>query len=129
MGRQAHLEIDGMNPIRQWRIWVLVLLLIGPVLVYLGLGMLWLWQRGWVVATAAAGIWIAAGGLFAVLAARWTKAANPLMPPLDWDSPQTFSPRDREAWKLVQEEADQGENLPYESLLGGDVYIETGRRL
>jgi hypothetical protein len=51
------------------------------------------------------------------------------MPPLDWDSPQTFSPLDREAWKLVQEEAERGENLPYESLLGGDVYIETGRRL
>ena len=69
------------------------------------------------------------GRAFSVLAARWTKAANPLMPPLDWDSPQTFSPRDREAWKLVQDEADQGENLAYESLLGGDVYIETGRRL
>ena len=118
-----------MNPIRQWRIWVLVLLLVGPVLAYLGLGMLWLWQRGWVIATAAAGVWIAAGVAFSVLAARWTKAANALMPPLDWDSPQTFSPRDREAWKLVQEEAERGENLPYESLLGGDVYIDTGRRL
>jgi len=118
-----------VNPIRQWRMWVLALLLVGPVLAYLGLGLLWLWERGWVVATGAAVVWVAAGVVFAVLAARWTKAANPIMPPLDWDSPQTFSPLDREAWKLVQEEADRGENLPYETLLGGDVYIETGRRL
>jgi uncharacterized protein len=118
-----------VSALRQWRIWVLVLLLVGPVLAYLGLGMLWLWERGWIVATAAAGVWVLAGVVFAVLAARWTKAANPIMPPLDWDSPQTFSPLDREAWKLVQEEADRGETLPYDSLLGGDVYIETGRRL
>jgi len=119
----------GVHPIRQWRVWILVLLLIGPVLIYVGLGMLWLWQRGWIVATIAAMLWILAGVIFSVLAARWTKTANPIMPPLDWDSPQTFSPRDRDAWKLVQSEADQGEMLPYDALLGGDIYIETGRRL
>ena len=42
-----------MNPIRQWRSWVLALLLIGPVLIYVGLGMIWLWQRGWIVLTVA----------------------------------------------------------------------------
>jgi uncharacterized protein len=118
-----------VNPFRQWRMWVLALLLVGPVLAYLGLGMLWLWQHGWIVATVSAVAWIAAGGAFAVLADRWTRISNPLMPPLDWDAPQTFSPLDREAWKLVQEEADRAESLPYESFLGGDVYIETGRRL
>jgi predicted GTPase len=51
------------------------------------------------------------------------------MPPLDWDSPQTFSPRDRDAWKLVQDEADRGEALTFEVLLGADVYIDTGRHL
>ena len=51
------------------------------------------------------------------------------MPPLDWDSPQTFSPLDRDAWKIVQDEADQGESLTFEVLLGADVYIDTGRRL
>ena len=51
------------------------------------------------------------------------------MPPLDWDSPGTFSPRDREAWKIVEAEADSGESLPMESLILGDLYIDTGRRL
>jgi hypothetical protein len=100
-----------------------------PVLAYVGLGMLWLWERGWVICLVAAGVWLAAGGVFSVLAARWTKAARPLLPPLDWASPQTFSPLDRDAWRLVQEEAEQGEKITFEALLEADVYIETGRRL
>ena len=62
-----------MNPLKQWRSWVLVLLLVGPVLVYIGLGMLWLWERGWVVLSVATVLWVVAGVAFSVLAARWTK--------------------------------------------------------
>jgi hypothetical protein len=118
-----------VSPLRQWRSWVLVALLVGPVLVYVGLGMIWLWERGWVVCTAAAVIWVVAGVAFSVLASRWTKTSRSLMPPLDWDSPQTFSPLDRDAWKIVQDEADQGESLTFDVLLGADTYIDTGRRL
>jgi uncharacterized protein len=118
-----------VNTLRQWRSWVLVALLVGPVLVYVGLGMLWLWERGWIVCTIAAVLWVVAGVAFSILAARWTKTSRSLMPPLDWDAPQTFSPLDRDAWKLVQEEADQGETLTFDVLLGADVYIDTGRRL
>jgi hypothetical protein len=113
----------------RWRSWVLVGLLVGPVLAYVSLGMLWLWERGWVACTVAAVLWLAAGGAFSVLAARWTKTARQLLPPLDWDSPQTFSPLDRDAWKLVQQEADETESLTFDVLLGSDVYIEIGRRL
>jgi hypothetical protein len=51
------------------------------------------------------------------------------MPPLDWSSPATFAPRDREAWKIVEEEAEAGENLRMEALMGPEVYIESGKRL
>lgn len=113
--------------LRQWRLWVLVLLLVGPVLAYVGFGTIWLWQQGWLwIATL---LWIVAGTAFSILAARWTKDTHPIMPPLDWDSPSTFSPRDREAWKIVEEESDAGESLAMEKLLGPDLYIETGRRL
>jgi uncharacterized protein len=118
-----------VNTLRQWRSWVLVALLVGPVLAYVGLGMLWLWERGWIVCTIAAVVWVVAGVAFSILAARWTKTSRSLMPPLDWDAPQTFSPLDRDAWKLVEAEADQGETLTFDVLLGADVYIETGRRL
>jgi hypothetical protein len=113
----------------RWRSWVLVLLLVGPVLAYVGLGMLWLWERGWIVCTIAAVLWLLAGGVFSILAARWTKTARPILPPLDWEAPRLFSPLDRDAWKLVQEEAEKGESLEYDKLLGSDTYIETGRGL
>ena len=118
-----------LSPLWRWRSWVLVLLLVGPVLAYVGLGMLWLWQRGWVACTLAAVAWLLAGGVFSILAARWTKTSRPLLPPLDWDSPQLFSPLDREAWKLVQDEAEKGDNLSFDILLGSDTYIDTGRSL
>src|SRR3954462_3740002 len=93
----------------QWRAWVLALLLAGPVLAYVWFGTVWLWERSWLwIATL---LWIIAGSAFSILAARWTRNVNPMMPPLDWSSPGTFSPRDREAWKIIEEEADAGESL------------------
>jgi hypothetical protein len=97
------------------------------VLAYVGFGTIWLWEHGWLFI--AAMLWICAGTLFAILAARWTKNVHPIMPPLDWDSPDTFSPRDREAWRIVMEESEAGEALAMEALVGADLYIETGRRL
>src|SRR5262245_21543774 len=118
-----------VHPLKQWRSWILVLLLVGPILAYVGLGTLWLWERGWVPLSAATTLWVLAGIAFSILAARWTKSAHPMMPPLDWEAPQTFGPVDREAWKLVQNEADRGENLSFEALLEPDTYIDTGRQL
>jgi hypothetical protein len=118
-----------VNPLKQWRSWVLVLLLVGPVLIYAALGMRWLWDRGWVVLSLASLLWLFSGVLFAILAARWTMTARPVMPPLDWDAPQTFAPLDRDAWQIVQDEADQGESLVFEVLLNSDVYINSGLRL
>ena len=123
----AYKWVSMTSLLRQWRLWILVLLLVGPVVAYVGFGTVWLWQRGWL--WIAALVWIIAGTGFSILAARWTKDANPIMPPLDWDSPSTFSPRDREAWKIVEEESAAGEELAMEKLLGADLYIETGRRL
>jgi hypothetical protein len=106
---------------------VLLVLLVGPILAYIGFGALWLMERGWLLI--AGSIWIVSGIVFAILAARWTRSARPLLPPLDWDAPQTFSPLDRDAWKLVEAESDQGDTLAMDVLASPDVYIETGRRL
>ena len=86
-----------MNPLKQWRYWLLVVLLVGPIIGYMGLGMLWLWEHGWVTLAVATTIWVLAGILFAILAARWTRSQHPVLPPLDWESPQTFSPLDPRA--------------------------------
>jgi hypothetical protein len=113
--------------LRHWRALTLVILLVGPVLAYVGFGALWLLERGWLLIAGA--LWIASGIVFAVLAARWTRAKRELLPPLDWDAPTTFSPFDREAWKIVEAEAEQGDTLDQDALSGVDVYMDTGRRL
>jgi hypothetical protein len=121
--------------LRNWRAWVLIVLFFGPIAAYIGFGALWLVAQpaplrirgGWLYA--ATTIWIAAGVAFAFLANRWTKARRELLPPIDWDAPHTFSPFDRQAWQLVQDEADRGDGVSLEDLSVFDTYVATGRRL
>ncbi len=122
--------------LRNWRVWVLLILLLGPILAYMGFGFLWLAKQPspfgilpgeWVYVAAA--VWIAAGAAFAVLMNRWTRSKRALMPPLDWDAPGTFSPADLDAWKIVEEEAGRAESIEMEALTKFDTYIDTGRRL
>lgn len=113
--------------IKNWRAWILVILLVGPVLAYIGFGALWLLERHWLLIAGA--LWIASGILFAFLAARWTHSHRPVLPPIDWDAPATFSPEDREAWTLVEEEADKGDAINLQTLSEPDIYIEAARRM
>lgn len=115
--------------LKSWRSWVLIVLLVGPFAAYIGLGFLWLLERGWIVATLASFAWIASGAVLYALAARWTKSVRSILPPIDWSSPQTFAPADRDAWSIVQEEAERSEGVALEALTGADLYIDTGRRL
>jgi len=112
---------------RNWRAWVLVLLLVGPILAYIGFGSLWLYQRGWLVWVGS--LWVLSGIVFGYLAARWTKSQRQLLPPIDWDAPQTFARVDRDAWALVEAEANFGDTVSLEALTEFDLYIATGRRL
>jgi uncharacterized protein len=116
-----------VDVLRNWRAWVLLVLLVGPVLAYIGLGAWWLFQHRWLLI--AGSIWVACGLVFSVLAARWTRANQRVLPPIDWDAPATFSQTDRDAWTIVEDEAEKGETVALERLLGADIYIETGRRL
>ncbi|MEO6809664.1 MAG: GTPase [Isosphaeraceae bacterium] len=113
--------------VRNWRSWVLLILLVGPFAAYMSLGAYWLMQHGWALYAFMA--WVASGTLLYFLANKWTKTRRQVLPPIDWDSPRTYSPHDRKAWDLVKEEADQGDAIAMDVLSGFDVYIDTGRRL
>ena len=117
----------GRGVLRNWRAWVLIVLLGGPFVAYIGFGALWLKERGWLLWASL--LWIASGVVWQILATRWTRSKRVLMPPLDWDAPETFSTFDRQAWDLVQDEAKRGEAVPMEKLSEFDTYIDTGRRL
>lgn len=112
---------------KNWRAGLLLLLLVGPILVYIGLGALWLGERGWLIHGSL--IWIGIGVLFGLLAERWTREKKPVLPPIDWEIPATFSPQDRQAWDIVEAEAERGDDLPMEDLSNPDTYMETGKRL
>lgn len=115
--------------IRSWRFWVLLVLLVGPIAAYVAMGLLWLREHGWIYVVAAFGIWTFAGTLFYVLGVRWTKSRTTILPPIDWENPRTFVPFDRQAWALVEEEADRGEAVTMDALTQIDTYIDTGKRL
>ncbi|MFO0952566.1 MAG: GTPase [Isosphaeraceae bacterium] len=113
--------------VRIWRAWVLVVLFVGPILAYMGFGALWLLQRGWLLY--AGTIWVIAGVLFAWLSSRWTRAQRPVLPPIDWDAPRTFAQVDRDAWRIVEEEAEAADTISMQGLTELDVYVNTGRKL
>ncbi|MBX6311439.1 MAG: GTPase, partial [Isosphaeraceae bacterium] len=97
------------------------------LLAYIAAGGYWLWITGWGGYAFLASI--AVYTLFAILAERWTRSQRKLLPPIDWGVPSTFTPFDRQAWALVEEEAEKGDTIPADQLLEVDLYIETGRRL
>jgi hypothetical protein len=113
--------------LNNWRAWVLALLLVGPFLAYLVFGSLWLFTHGWLLPASL--IWTGSGVVFYVLAERWTKDTRMVLPPIDWEAPQTFSPMDRKAWEIVQEEAENTESVPMEQLLTADAMFDTGKAL
>ena len=114
---------------RNWRSWILLILFVAPYLVFMGFGFLYLLERGRAWVLAAGSLSILSGIAVAVLMARWTKSTRSFLPPLDWDAPGTFSEFDRQAWTLVEAEADQGDSLEMANLYQFQTYIDTGQRL
>ena len=96
---------------------------------FMGFGFLWLLERGRVWVLGAACLSIVSGIAVALLMSRWTKSTRSFLPPLDWDAPQTFSDFDRQAWSLVETEADLGDSLEMAQLYQFPTYIDTGQRL
>ena len=115
--------------LKLWRPWVLIILLVGPFVAYIFLGFLWLKERGWEWPLICGLLWVASGIVWQYLATRWTKSKRQILPPINWDAPQTFSEHDRKALELVADEAAHGEALTMQQFSEFDTYIEVGRRL
>ncbi len=115
--------------LKNWRSWVLLLLFIAPYLLFMGMGFLWLMEQGRAWVLAAGSLSILSGIAVALLMSRWTKSTRAFLPPLDWDAPQTFSDFDRQAWALVEAEAEHADSFEMATLYQFPTYIETGQRL
>jgi hypothetical protein len=131
MGWALELERRPMSipVLKNWRSWVLLILFVGPYLAFMGFGFLWLWEHGRVWLLLAGVLSILSGIAVALLLSRWTKSTKAFLPPIDWDVPHTFSEFDRQAWALVEAEAELGDTLEMAKLYDFNTYIETGRRL
>lgn len=106
-----------------WRGLVLAMLYLMPPLIYFCLGAWWLFENGLIVYGVAG--WIISTILFSWLSRVWFKDSLKVLPPLDWEKPWTFAPRDAEAWKIIQETADRAGDLTLDQLSRMEIYQET----
>ncbi len=118
-----------MNPLKQWRYWILLLLLVGPILVYLGLGMLWLWERGWLVLGIATTLWVLGGHPLLDPRRPVDEVQPPGPAPARLGVAADLQPARPRRLEAGSGRADEGDKLPYESLLEIDTYINSGRQL
>jgi len=85
--------------ISKWRIAVLATLVLFPVLFLMGAGSVWLWRQSW-------GVWVWWGLTLALAAAyllawHWQRKRK-LLPAPEHHPPLHWTPRDREAWRLIE---------------------------
>jgi hypothetical protein len=96
------------------------------LLAFAAAGGMWFYEQGWL---SWAGVAFVVGEAVALLLFRlWAQAEQPLLPQPSTRPPESFSPRDEEAWQLVlayQEQIERGE-LVFTSL---DEYIGLGREM
>ena len=110
-----------------WRMAILALLFLGPFAIFVGLGWAWVHERGW--ALQAFGAWILVSILFSLLSVHGPGPAALCSPPWTRSAPQTFAPRDREAWNLVQADAEGAERATPEELISIDFYVSSATHL
>jgi hypothetical protein len=106
---------------------VLAILYLLPPIVYFCLGAWWLIENGLILYGVMG--WIISTILFSWLSRRWLKEGVNILPPLDWEKPWTFAPRDAEAWKIIQDTAERASDLTLDQLTRMEVYQETSEEL
>jgi hypothetical protein len=106
-----------------WRGILLASLYVVPLVVYLCLGALWLFENGLLLYGLVG--WLICTIIFSILSKRWLRHTDKILPPLDWEKPWTFAPRDSQAWTIVQETAERGSELTLERLSRIDTYRDT----
>jgi predicted GTPase len=109
----------------RWRWLVLMGLIFGPMAFLAVAGIYYLWANGWWII-----LWwpiSACYTLALILAWRWQK--NQQLLELDFTPPLHWTDRDREAWKLVEARAKEGEKIPSERLVTISFYTESAQEM
>ncbi len=125
IARKLRIALPGRSI--TWRGILLAALYLIPPVVYFCLGAWWLFEKGLLIYGLAG--WLACTIAFSILSRRWLKGAEKVLPPLDWEKPWTFAPRDAQAWAIVQETAERGADLTLERLSRIETYRDTSDEL
>jgi|GEM_PF-5633019 len=120
-------KFPSLGKAASWRGAVLLALYIVPPVVYFCLGAWWLFEKGLLIYGLAG--WLICTILFSIFSKRWFEGAEKILPPLNWEKPWTFAPRDAQAWAIVQETALQANELTLEHLSRIETYRETSDEL
>jgi hypothetical protein len=118
---------EGVVVVSNWRFWVLAILLFGPPAAYIALGVRFLLEHGWAIYGFVA--WTLCAIVFGILSVRWTRTSRPILTPIDLTAPGTFSPRDREAWKIILDEIEKADEVGTSELIEPSVYLSIGQRM
>jgi predicted GTPase len=110
----------------RWRIIVVLVLIVAPVVFLAGVGSYSLWERGlsfslwWPMA-----LCVCTGYL---LAWHWHRKKR-LLAPLDFSPPFHWTERDRQAWQIVEARAKDVAKLTQEQMTTFDFYVETAKEM
>src|SRR5438045_956434 len=109
----------------KWRLVVLALLLLAPVLALLGFGSWFLWERKWWFYA----WWPLAGclSLASLLAWRWQRKRRLLS--IDYDSLPHWTERDQQAWQLVEARARAGEQVAADQFSDLNFYLQVSQEM
>ncbi|MBW3543410.1 MAG: hypothetical protein KY476_24420, partial [Planctomycetes bacterium] len=111
---------------KRWQAIFIVLLLTAPVVAFVAVGSWALWQTGQLL-----WMWVllpVSWGIALLLAKLWGTRVLPLKAP-PTDPPLHWTPRDREAWKRVEERVRRADQTPPRRLTELQFYVDTARDL
>jgi hypothetical protein len=112
--------------ISKWRIAILVFLVVLPILFLVVAGSVLLWQQTW-------GVWVWWGLALAMAAAyflawHWQRKRK-LLPTPEHAPPMHWTPRDHEAWRLVEARTKTVGAVASDKLLSIQHYFDTGQEM
>jgi predicted GTPase len=112
--------------VSRWRLILLLVLIAAPLIWIAGLGWYFLWEKGW--AFIAWWPMFVCWALACGLAWYWAHKKK-LLRPLDFTPSTASTERDRQAWKLVEQRAQEAGKLPQDQLLDFQFYVRTAQEM
>ena len=110
----------------RWRLVLLLVLSTAPLVLLIGLGWYFLWERHWAFVAwwPMFACWAVACGL----GWYWARKRR-LLRPLDFTPSAASTERDLQAWRLVKERAQGASKLPPDKLLEFQFYVNTAQEM